>query len=106
MRFIALLTKAVRNYRGTRQGYGCCPNCGDSWSWKKVSGIIFHTESLPPFSCVSFEVMICQECVKNPVVLDETRIIKDLKMNGWKPEKLSLVHKAVGAYKTRRFALN
>lgn len=103
----------IQNCMGSFLGFGNCPNCGDSWSWKEFGDIHYgelqegkdYTISKPDFVVavhVSAAVMICKECLVKAERLDPIRIEKDLIDHGWSLEDAVLAKAAVIRYKEER----
>jgi len=90
-----------RNALGSSLGYSGCPNCGDSWSWKAQTSVVYETvygilfgNKVPVFQR---GVMICCECASNPDQINPNRIQKDLLQYGWKSKDVSAAVMAISA---------
>lgn len=106
-------TRGIKNFIGSRMGYGSCPNCGDSWQWK-TSSSLSYTDVEIVRKVISNEriatgminaqkgIMLCAECISNPETLDLIKIRKDLeKTEGWGKEEIDLVIDSVKKYKNK-----
>jgi len=96
------IPRGLKNFLGSIRGFGSCPNCGDSWSWKPHRSIILKKENIPVVIKTRDEtgaiiiqegtvpctggIMICKECLENPAKLDPERIKHDLLLVGWTEE--------------------
>src|SRR3989338_9611455 len=69
---------------GRRQGFGSCPNCGDSWSWKQPTDRRYNGSQGEAWAPVS--VVICVECAKHPSRINFTRVRKNLVRSEWSPD--------------------
>jgi len=85
--------KMGKNLLGTVRGFGCCPNCGDCWSWKASGSIIYETFDQYNAS----GVMICNECLENPDKLDVDRIAAKLTTYGWGSDDVLRVRTAISS---------
>jgi hypothetical protein len=88
------IIKKLKNTIGRNLHYETCPNCGDSWWWKKPEGIGYKS-----YSNILFEVVICKECLRNPAGLDLSRIERDLLGLGWNKKDIELARTAIERYK-------
>jgi len=92
-----IIIRWLKNLIGKYQHYGTCPNCGDSWWWKKSGGISYRRNGI-----TLFEIMICKECLQNPVGLSLPRIERDLKKLQWNPKDIRLAKTAIMTFKVRK----
>lgn len=94
LKFVRFLSKrrSIRNKAGHVAGWGDCPNCGDSWSWKESESIYYKPDR---------GVLICKECLRRPDRLDVDRICRDLREYSWPEDEIALVRVAVTAYKAK-----
>ncbi len=74
--------RSAKNAYGNVMGYGECPNCGDSWSWKPCTRGVEYTPGRG--------VSICDECLARPK-LDIERIARELRRYEWPPSDVQLV---------------
>lgn len=95
--FVAPRLKIIKNLWGFLRGYGCCPNCGDSLSWKSVGSIQYEPTR---------GVIICFDCLFKKKELDKNRILKDLTKIGWPQENIDLVEKALEKRKSNLESCN
>lgn len=97
--------RAIKNYLGGMRGYGCCPNCGDSYSWKPTSSLPYEGESAgfaqkedgTVVLNIGFQqsVLLCTECLNEPAALDAERIVSDLGKSGWEQGDTDKVQSAI-----------
>lgn len=99
----------VKNQIGDLQGFGTCPNCGDSWGWKESEGVDyaqaeegkdFTIKGNMPFHWVnvSFGVLICKECLAHPERLNPQRIERCLLNYSWEAGRAASARRAVEQY--------
>lgn len=97
--------RAIKNLLGKMQGFGCCPNCGNSYSWKPTGSLPYEGEPAG-FSQseggrvvinVGFQrgVLLCIECLEKPTGLDANRIATNLKEYGWERGNIVKVQSAI-----------
>ena len=79
------ITRKAKNIAGHLAGYSGCPNCDDSWYWKKSGSIDY---------CDGRGVMICEECLALPR-LDSPRIVNALRGYGWERHTVAQVVEAL-----------
>jgi len=80
------ITRFIKNRIGSIKGFGSCPNCDDCWSWKKQNTVMYSDFS---------GVLICEECLSKPQLLDIKRIEKKLSYYGWDRLNIALVRTAL-----------
>ena len=68
----------------------CCPNCSCNYRLNPFQALDFREEGI-----ITYQVLICTECLKNPDCLDENRIGQSLLERGWPKEEIALVKQAV-----------
>jgi hypothetical protein len=82
----------IKNFIGSNLGYANCPNCGDSWWWKKDAILWFSSKS---------GVLICKVCLSKPKQLNEKRIAENLQKYKWPDEEIVVVQEVVRQLKAR-----
>ncbi len=97
--FLKSISRWYKNRIGNKKGFGCCPNCGDSWNWKSSVGVEYEKHYFFP-GCfispsVSYAVSICSECSASGK-FDYQRIEKHLESGTWEKESIA---KAITALK-------
>jgi len=84
--------KTVRNVFGTVLGFGCCPNCGDSWSWSPHGSITYQEFDDGSANCF----MLCIKCAVSPPKIDVDRITSTLlKHDGWEQSEVDMVREVL-----------
>ena len=92
-----IIIRWLKNLIGKSLHYGTCPNCGDSWWWKKSGGISYKRNGI-----TLFEIMICKECLHNPAGLSLPRIERDLIKSQWNLGDIRLAKTAIMSFKVRK----
>lgn len=99
-------TRLGKNMLGRYKKKACCPNCGDSWYWKKSGHISFSIDAVWGVSTedgdfrkiqntLTRSLAICQDCLSKPDQLDLAKIVSYLRQNGWQTEHLELAETAI-----------
>jgi len=97
--------RAIKNLLGGMKGFGCCPNCGDSYNWKPIDNLPFEGEPAG-FSemedgklvlNIGFQrgMLLCTECLDVPAGLDAERIVSNLGKSGWEQGDIDKVQSAI-----------
>lgn len=99
----------VKNGIGRMFGYQNCPNCGNSFWWKKESWIIISDiKNLIRFlkllgvenlTDMRTDLSLCKECLNHPSTLEPSKIEQNLSQLGWSSEEKNRAIQAVKSYK-------
>ncbi len=102
--------RAIKNLIGKMIGFGCCPNCSDSYFWKPTGSFIYEGK---PTGLTKQEdgkmvlnigiqrgVLLCTECINEPTRLDAERIASNLEKCGWEKDDTNKVLSAVDKVQT------
>lgn len=92
-----IMFKLARNILGFIQGYGCCPNCGDSWSWKPTSEVTCGDST-------TNAVLICIKCLEHPAELDVDHITANLARYGWEQDGVDQARLVLTSLKKEKVA--
>ncbi len=80
----------LKNAVGRFRGFGACPNCHDSWSWKMGKSFPVGKAS---------EIIICKECLAKPKCLNPLTIEGALRKDGWDLAAAAMAREAVRRFK-------
>lgn len=88
--------KIFGNLLGKIFDYGSCPNCDDSWRWKKSENFVFETGE----DGTQRSIAICTECLANPSGLNADRMAANVNRHRWKwkRSKIRMIKAAISEY--------
>lgn len=108
------MLRTVKNWLGRIHGFGCCPNCGDSYSWKLTDNLPFGDQPLGLIQreddklviILGFQssVLLCTECLDRPTDMDADRVAAHLNKYGWEQGDIDSVRSAIADFKARQAA--
>lgn len=83
------MIKFILNIIGKFLGYGCCPNCKDSYWLKGYVGFFYNTSN---------GILLCSYCYRNPLKINPVIIAIHLKKCGWELEKVIFLFDNLNLY--------
>ncbi len=104
--FIRSLCKPQVDLTETKDDFGTCPNCGESWKGKKSGSLSLKKTAsnlqTKAGAVPTRKVSICQDCLAIPEQLDVELITTDLNNCGWPKQETALVKPAVDDLKRKQ----